>query len=97
MSFVVRKQSTTTKKLSSPVQISRMQDALDADFGTLNAVQDGRFVAYNDTTKKFNLKTSDDILLESISDNRFPDGFIGALENQISYGGIIPDIDGGTF
>jgi hypothetical protein len=97
MAFVVRKQSTSTKKISSPVQVTQIRDAVDADFGTLNSVQDGRFVAYNDSTGKFNLKTADDLLLESIQDDSLPDGFITNIENQLTFDGIIPDIDGGTF
>tara|TARA_A100001515_G_scaffold144655_1_gene149410 strand:+ start:1372 stop:1665 length:294 start_codon:yes stop_codon:yes gene_type:complete len=97
MAFVVRKQSTTTKKISSPVPVTRMRDALDADFGTLDSVQDGRFVAFNSTTGKFNLNTADDLFAKAIEDGSLPSGFITNLENQMSYDALIPDIDGGTF
>jgi len=97
MSFVVRKQSTTTKKLSSPVPVTRMRDALDADFGTLDSVQDGRFVAFNASTGKFNLTTADDLFAQAIEDGSLPSGFISKIENELTFDGIIPDIDGGTF
>lgn len=97
MAFIVRKSSTSVKSVSTPTPVSRLQDALDTNFGTLDSDQDGKYVTYDDTTSKFILSTADELLLESVSDNDIPDDFIRTLENEINLSNILSDVDGGTF
>ena len=97
MAFVVRKTSISTRSVSSPTHISRIQDAIDTNFGTLNSNQDGKFVSYDNSLGKFTLSTSDELLSESVSDNDIPDEFITTLENEIDLSNILSLVDGGTF
>ncbi len=97
MAFVVRKSSTPAKSISSPTQISNMRDALDTKFGVLNSVQDGKIVAYDSSTNKFVLETSDSILTEAVSDNDLPDDFVRTLETEINLDTLLTEVDGGVF
>lgn len=100
MAIILRKSSTTTtigRTVTSQTPISRLQDALDTNFGTLDASQDGKYVAYDTSLGKFVLSSADELLLESVSDSDVPDPFVRALEDDINLGQIIGNIDGGTF
>lgn len=97
MAIVLRKSATSSRTVTTQTPISRLQDALDTNFGTLDASQDGKYVAYDTSSGKFVLSTADELLLESVSDNDVPDPFVRALENDINLGDLIGNIDGGTF
>lgn len=99
MAYVIRKsQKSTTRLVDSQTPISRIQDAVDANFGTLDETKDGLFVAYDSQTDKFVLTDSDELLSIAASDQDIPDPFVRVLEGEIDLGSLFgQEIDAGEF
>lgn len=99
MSYVIRKsQRSTSRIVDSQTPISRLQDAIDADFGTLDETKDGLFVTYDSQNDKFVLTDSDELLSIAASDQDIPDEFVRVLEGEINLGSLFgQEIDAGEF
>lgn len=67
----------------------------DASFGTLDASKDGLLVSFDNTTNKFVLVSSDDILSTSVDDIDLPDDFVDRLEEELEI--PVEELDGGGF
>jgi hypothetical protein len=99
MAYVIRKsQKSTTRLVDSQTPINRIQDAIDANFGTLDETKDGLFVSYDSQTDKFVLTNSDELLSIAASDQDIPDPFVRVLEGEINLGSLFgQEIDAGEF
>ena len=95
---IIRKKATTTRKVSSTRQASRVEELTDTNFGTLDETKDGLVIAYDSTTNKFVLVTADSILNTTTDDGSISDTFVTQLESQLDLGAVaLTDLDGGTF
>lgn len=81
--------------IKSVRNISVIREMNDTSFGTLDESKDGLLVSYDDTTNKFVLVSSDDILSTSVDDVDLPDDFVDRLEEEL----VLPvtELDGGGF
>ena len=95
---IIRKKATTTRKVSSTRQASRVEELTDTNFGTLDETKDGLVIAYDSTTNKFVLVTADSILNTTTDDGSISDTFVTQLESQLDLDAVaLTDLDGGTF
>jgi len=95
---IIRKKATTTRKVASTRQASRVEELTDTNFGTLDETKDGLVIAYDSTTNKFVLVTADSILNTTTDDGSISDTFVTQLESQLDLGAVaLTDLDGGTF
>ena len=67
----------------------------DTSFGTLDASKDGLLVSFDNTTNKFILVSSDDILSTSVDDIDLPDNFVDRLEEELEI--EVEELNGGEF
>ena len=95
---IIRKKATTTRKVASTRQASRVEELTDTNFGTLDETKDGLVVAYDSTTDKFILVSADTVLTTTTDDGNISDTFITQLESQLDLGAVsLGDVDGGSF
>lgn len=95
---IIRKKSSTTRKVASVIPASRVDQLTDTNFGTLDSTKDGLVVAYDSASDKFILVSADTILNTASSDGNLSDTFVTQLEGQIDLGEIsVSNLDGGTF
>jgi len=95
---IIRKKATTTRRVASTRQASRVEELTDTNFGTLDETKDGLVIAYDSTTNKFVLVTADSILNTTTDDGSISDTFVTQLESQLDLGAVaLTDLDGGTF
>lgn len=95
---IIRKKATTTRKVASTRQASRVEELTDTNFGTLDETKDGLVIAYDSTTNKFVLVSADTILTTTTDDGSISDTFVTQLESQLDLGAVaLTDLDGGTF
>ena len=95
---IIRKKATTSRKVASVTQASRVEELTDTNFGTLDSTKDGLVIAYDSATDKFVLVTADSILNTTTDDGNISNTFVTQLESQLDLGQIAAtDLDGGTF
>ena len=94
---IIRRASATRVVVQSTKPVRELQDAVDTDFGVLNAAADGKVVGWDNNTGKFILVDADTILGRSSEDGNLSDQFITQIETQIDLGDSLGDIDGGSF
>lgn len=95
---IIRKKATTTRKVASTRQATRVEELTDTNFGTLDETKDGLVVAYDSTTDKFILVSADTVLTTTTDDGNISDTFITQLESQLDLGAVsLGDVDGGSF
>lgn len=94
---IIRRASATRVVVQSTKPVRELQDAVDTDFGVLNAAADGKVVGWDNNTGKFILVDADTILGRSSEDGNLSDQFITQIESQIDLGDAQGDIDGGSF
>jgi len=95
---ISRKAATTKVTVQSTKPVRGLQDATDANFGTLNAGEDGKVVSWDNNIGKFVLVDADTILGRSSEDGNLSDEFITQIETQIDLGDTeLGDVDGGAF
>ena len=94
---IIRRASATRVVVQSTKPVRELQDAVDTDFGVLNAAADGKVVGWDNNTGKFILVDADTILGRSSEDGNLSDQFITQIESQIDLGDDLGDIDGGSF
>ena len=89
------KKASIKPNIKSVRNISVIREMNDASFGTLDASKDGLLVSFDNTTNKFVLVSSDDILSTSVDDIDLPDDFVERLEEEL----VLPvtELDGGGF
>ena len=85
----------TKPNIKSVRNISVIREMNDASFGTLDASKDGLLVSFDNTTNKFVLVSSDDILSTSVDDIYLPDDFVDRLEEELEI--PVEELDGGGF
>ena len=85
----------TKPNIKSVRNISVIREMNDASFGTLDASKDGLLVSFDNTTNKFVLVSSDDIMSTSVDDIDLPDDFVDRLEEELEI--PVEELDGGGF
>lgn len=95
---IIRKKATTSRKVASVTQASRVEELTDTNFGTLDSTKDGLVIAYDSATDKFVLVSADTVLNTTVDDSNISNTFVTQLESQLDLGQIAAsDLDGGTF
>ena len=95
---IIRKKATTSRKVASVTQASRVEELTDTNFGTLDSTKDGLVIAYDSATDKFVLVSADTVLNTTTYDSNISNTFVTQLESQLDLGQIAAsDLDGGTF
>lgn len=95
---IIRKKSSTTRKVASVIPATRVEQLTDTNFGTLDSTKDGLVVAYDSASDKFVLVTADSVLTTTTDDGNINDTFVTQLESQLDLGQIAAtDLDGGSF
>lgn len=95
---IIRKKATTSRKVASVTQASRVEELTDTNFGTLDSTKDGLVIAYDSATDKFVLVSADTVLNTTTDDSNISNTFVTQLESQLDLGQIAAsDLDGGTF
>lgn len=95
---IIRRSSRSRATVTSTRQPSTIQEMGDTTFGALTSADDGQFVSYNATKKKFELVSADTVIRRSVVDNDLPDTFISQVETEIDLGEITTgNLDGGSF
>lgn len=95
---IIRKKATTSRKVASVTQASRVEELTDTNFGTLDSTKDGLVIAYDSATDKFVLVTADTVLNTTVDDSNISNTFVTQLESQLDLGQVTAsDLDGGTF
>lgn len=95
---IIRKKATTSRKVASVTQASRVEELTDTNFGTLDSTKDGLVIAYDSATDKFVLVTADSILNTTTDDGNISNTFVTQLESQLDLGEVaVTDLDGGSF
>ena len=95
---IIRKKATTSRKVASVIQASRVEELTDTNFGTLDSTKDGLVIAYDSATDKFVLVSADTVLNTTIDDSNISNTFVTQLESQLDLGQIATsNLDGGTF
>ena len=95
---IIRKKATTSRKVASVIQASRVEELTDTNFGTLDSTKDGLVIAYDSATDKFVLVTADSILNTATDDGNISDTFVTQLESQLDLGEVAAtNLDGGSF
>ena len=89
------KKSTTKPNIQSVRQPSLIREMNDTSFGTLDSTKDGLLVSFDNTTNKFVLVSSDDILSTSVDDLDLPDNFVDRLEEELEI--PVEELNGGEF
>lgn len=89
------KKGETKPNIKSVRNISVIREMNDTSFGTLDESKDGLLVSFDNTTNKFVLVSSDDILSTSVEDTDLPDAFVDRLEEEL----VLPitELDAGGF
>ncbi len=85
----------TKPNIKSVRQPSVIREMGDTSFGTLDASKDGLLVSFDNTTNKFILVSSDDILSTSVDDIDLPDNFVDRLEEELEI--EVEELNGGEF
>ena len=85
----------TKPNIQSVRQPSVIREMNDTTFGTLDETKDGLLVSFDNSTNKFVLVSSDDILSTSVDDVDLPDDFVDRLEEEL----VLPvtELDAGGF
>lgn len=95
---IIRKKATTSRKVASVTQASRVEELTDTNFGTLDSTKDGLVIAYDSATDKFVLVSADTVLNTTVDDSNISNTFVTQLESQLDLGQVTAsDLDGGTF
>ena len=95
---IIRKKATTSRKVASVTQASRVEELTDTNFGTLDSTKDGLVIAYDSATDKFVLVTADSILNTTTDDGNISNTFVTQLESQLDLGEVaVTNLDGGSF
>ena len=95
---IIRKKATTSRKVASVTQASRVEELTDTNFGTLDSTKDGLVIAYDSATDKFVLVSADTVLNTTVDDSNISNTFVTQLESQLDLGEIsVSNLDGGSF
>lgn len=90
--------TTTSSSVQTTIQPTRIRDMGDANFGTLDASQDGKYVVFDNTSNNFKLLSADELLVSSVSDGDLPDTFVDQVEREIDITAVSDgNLDGGLF
>ena len=95
-SVVAKKKPVAISAINATAEARLLAEMGDTEFGTLDATKNNQFVAYNSVTDRFNLQTSDNLLIAASSEN-LPDVFVTQLEQQLNLASVVTNLDGGTF
>ena len=89
------KKASIKPNIKSVRQPSLIREMNDTSFGTLDSTKDGLLVSFDNTTNKFVLVSSDDILSTSVDDLDLPDDFVNRLEEELEI--PVEELNGGEF
>lgn len=77
---------------------TRLRNLTDTNLSELSNLKNKNLVRYNNTTNRFELFSTNELLVTSTTDDNVSDSFVQQLEQEIDTSNIIVrDVDAGTF
>ena len=77
---------------------TRLRNLTDTNLSELSNLKNKNLVRYNNTTNRFELFSTNELLVTSTTDGNVSDSFVQQLEQEIDTSDIIArDVDAGTF